>query len=247
MPDQSSLLARLSSFLPQTPIGVLKPLAALLLAANFRNLPLVWHLYTARVTVAGAIWRRARDTTYQTLDKDARGEAIAQDFFAPRVLKWRVTPGDCDANMHLNNATYYIFANFSRDDLLCRSGIGYFNADPRSQGRLILGGTELAFLKEIPLGRLFVVKSRWVTFNEKWFIVETRFEDPSGSILYTIGHAKMIVKRGGRTVSPDQALKDMGVPDRYWKRPVPSCCQAIMESNKTPEFHRDIDAFVSRL
>ncbi|KAJ3311587.1 hypothetical protein HDU93_005112, partial [Gonapodya sp. JEL0774] len=96
MAEPTPLVSHISALLPRTPIDALKAIAILLLAAGYRNLPLAWHVTTARVVVSATLWRRMRHIEYQKMSLEERGEAIARDFFAQGVLRFRASPGDCD-------------------------------------------------------------------------------------------------------------------------------------------------------
>ncbi|KXS11169.1 hypothetical protein M427DRAFT_147993 [Gonapodya prolifera JEL478] len=153
----------------------------------------------------------------------------------PRLpAEWVVTPGDNDINMHLSNTSYGVYADYSRTALIFRSGVSdalvFAAPDPLRRTRMMVGSTEYRYFKEIPIGAMFVM----VRLERKWFIVETRFESPSGTVLHCIGcskvriqkfgvlihswiewHAKMVVKRGGKTFRPAKMLKEIGIPDDY--------------------------------
>ncbi|KXS19310.1 Thioesterase/thiol ester dehydrase-isomerase [Gonapodya prolifera JEL478] len=238
----SAIVSSLSAIAPRSPSSAAKVLALFLFAINYKNVPFVWHvrsIYTLLKATALRIIKEKKISS-QKLGAEERKQAIAREFLRDHDLSFRATPGDCDWNMHVNNGIYNTTTDFSRYDLVIQTGLGRYLRENKCF--LANGGVAFAYLREIPFGAKYWVRSRFVTWDRKWFVIEHRFENFKGTTVYAVGHARMVVKRRDRrTVPPAEVVRTIGFPDSLLQPSVPSCCKAVLEAERALELHGEED------
>ena len=92
------------------------------------------------------------------------------DVFDQARVSMRVWPNDLDLNMHVNSGRFLSFMDVGRMDLLARMrllrtvlGLGW---------RPLVGGAMITYRKSLLPFEAFVVKSRILCWDEKWFYFE---------------------------------------------------------------------------
>ena len=86
----------------------------------------------------------------------------------------RVLPNDLDLNVHMNNGRYLSLMDLGRMDLVLRNGLAKVAFGHR--WKWLAGAATVRFRRPLaPLDR-YVIKTRLVCWDEKWFYVEQRFE-----------------------------------------------------------------------
>ena len=93
-------------------------------------------------------------------------------------LPFRCLPSDVDFNLHLNNARYLMLADLGRVDIFFRSGL--FALMRRKNWAPMLGGVEIAFVREIRLWQRFDVASSIETWQGREVLGRHRFVLASG-------------------------------------------------------------------
>ncbi len=129
-----------------------------------------------------------------------------QSFLEEFELDFIVLPLDIDFNLHLNNAKYLGFMDLGRMDATIRSGL--FKAALKHKWQAVAASVNIVFRKEIPPFARFKLKTRLISFDEKWFYVEQDFVH-KGKLC-----AKAIVKVGllkGKLIEPNIVLEKMGL------------------------------------
>jgi len=92
----------------------------------------------------------------------------------PSRLQFRVLPLDCDLNLHLNNGRYLTFMDLGRIHLLGQ--IRLLTPLLRARWLPVLGAAEINFIRPLKPLRKFELSTRLVTWDEKYFYIEQRFE-----------------------------------------------------------------------
>ncbi|KAJ3334827.1 hypothetical protein HDU93_007191 [Gonapodya sp. JEL0774] len=232
----------LNSLIPFTLSGVAKLVALCVFALNYKNLPFFWHVRSIYSLIKAIVLRRLleRSISARKLLESERKELIAAEFLKEYSLAFWASPGDCDWNMHVNNAIYNTTTDFSRYDMVIQSGLGRYLSENKCG--LANGGVAFAYMREIPIGSRFWVRSRFVTWDRKWLVMEHRFENREGTIVYAIGHARMVVKRlDRRTVPPSEVVRAIGLPESKIDRVIPDCCKAVLQAERALEMHGEED------
>ncbi|MDA8420391.1 MAG: thioesterase family protein [Pseudomonadota bacterium] len=97
-----------------------------------------------------------------------------RDLLEPSRITFRVAPLDCDLNLHMNNGRYLTLMDLGRIHLLGQTRM--LGPMLRARWMPVLGAAEINFIR--PLGPLqaFSLVTRLVTWDEKYFYIEQRFE-----------------------------------------------------------------------
>lgn len=98
----------------------------------------------------------------------------AQDLFAPARLRFRVWPTDCDLNMHMNNGRYLTFMDLGRVYLLAQARM--LRPLWRRRWAPVLSAAEINYIRPLPPLQAFDLVTRLLTWDEKYFYIEHRFE-----------------------------------------------------------------------
>jgi acyl-CoA thioesterase FadM len=90
------------------------------------------------------------------------------------VTRHRCRPSDCDANLHMNDGRYLTVSGVARVALMVRVGLWpHFRA---RRWRPVAGAADVRYFREIRPFAPFTVRSRIVTWDEKYFYFEQVFE-----------------------------------------------------------------------
>ncbi|MCT7374495.1 thioesterase family protein [Chelativorans salis] len=103
-------------------------------------------------------------------------------------LAFRCLPTDLDMNFHLNNARYMMLADMGRIDIFLRGGL-VAAARKRGWGPL-LGGLQVAYVREIRLWQRFELVSSIETWEDTQIIGRHRFllqDGRTAAIILTTG------------------------------------------------------------
>ncbi|KAJ3338854.1 hypothetical protein HDU93_008989 [Gonapodya sp. JEL0774] len=72
--------------------------------------------------------------------------------------------------------------------------------------------------------------------------MEHSFEIRKGTIVYAIGHARMVVKRlDRRTVPPAEVVRAIGLPESKIDRVIPDRCKSVLQAERALEMHGEED------
>ncbi len=130
-----------------------------------------------------------------------------RDLLEPSRLSFRTMPLDCDINMHMNNGRYLTFMDLGRIHMLGQTGM--LAPMIRARWMPVLGAANINFIRPIRPLRRFVLATRVVTWDDKYFYVEQRFE--SEGRLCAIGLVKGLFVSAGRRVESSAVLRKMQI------------------------------------
>jgi acyl-CoA thioesterase FadM len=143
------------------------------------------------------------------------------EVLAPGRLVFRVWPNDCDLNLHLNNGRYLTFMDLGRLHLIAQ--IGFLGILFRRRWVPVLSAAEINFIRPLGPLRKFDLITRLLTWDEKYFYIEQRFEVDGR--LHAIGMVKGLFLHGRERVESRAVMAmlglDMPAPDmpealRHW-------------------------------
>lgn len=152
---------------------------------------------------------------------------VSLPFVASRPLleaarfHFRVWPNDCDINLHLNNGRYLTFMDLGRVHLLAQ--IGLLGTLWRRRWMPVLAAAEINFIRPLNPFQRFEIVTRLLTWDEKYFYIEQRFESPER--LHAVAMVKGLFLHGHERVETRAVLAAFGidqpapaVPDvvRHW-------------------------------
>lgn len=125
-------------------------------------------------------------------------------------VSMRVWPNDLDLNMHANSGRYVSFMDIGRMDLLARMrmlrkvlSLGW---------RPLVGGTMITYRKSLLPFERFVVKSRILCWDEKWFYFEHIIVNSRGD-LAAIANVRGLLRGPDGNVPPHSLIELAGRGD----------------------------------
>lgn len=144
-------------------------------------------------------------------------------------LAFRCLPIDIDFNLHLNNARYMMLADLGRIDIFLR--IGLIALARKNGWAPMIGGLQVAYVREIRLWRRFDVVSSIETWEGTSVIGRHRFVLDGGETAALILTTGGVYDRGGRRfLDIDEVVAALGRAAR--PRPPTETERAFMISHK---------------
>ncbi|KAF9985395.1 hypothetical protein BGZ75_003029 [Mortierella antarctica] len=162
----------------------------LVLLLNFKSLPGVFH---AKMGL--------RIATVQLYSlRHRRGFRISPTDTS--IVRERVWVDELDLNFHFSNSSYGKNCDYARVKYVTSLfGPSVLPLHPLRKIAFALGGNQMWFKKEISLFQSYEIRTRLLTWNQKWFIIEHRMYAPagrgSGQTLCAIGISKFVLKYAG--------------------------------------------------
>lgn len=125
-----------------------------------------------------------------------------REVLAPSRLALRVWPTDCDLNFHMNNGRYLTLMDLGRTQLVAQTGL--LGVMFKRRWMPVLAAAEINYLRPLaPLAR-FELVSRVVTWDEKYFYMEQRFE--RAGVLHAVAFVRGVFLRGRSRVATAQVV-----------------------------------------
>lgn len=138
-----------------------------------RSLPLAWTIRLfwiqyrnqSQAKASRAACRQNKVTASEPHLLSSRLPVAGKDIFDEVYESHHVASIDeCDFNGHLSNSSYPKNFDFARFDFATNR----FIRGGMDGGWTALGGTSFRFLKEIPIGRKYMIRCRVHTWDDKW-------------------------------------------------------------------------------
>jgi acyl-CoA thioesterase FadM len=123
------------------------------------------------------------------------------------TLRLRVWPQDIDFNLHLNNARYLSFMDYSRVHFAAAAGM--LTPAIRQRWAPLVGSISITYRRSLGLFAPFTLTTRTLCWDEKWFYMEQVFQSKDG--LAAIAWAKWLF-RGREGNIPPQSAVDLVAP-----------------------------------
>ena len=124
-------------------------------------------------------------------------------------VRFTALPHDCDLNFHLNAGRFLSFMDIARGELIARLRI--LRPMLKRGWRPVMGGATLRFRRSILPFERFVVRTRVVAWDEKWFHIEHVIE--RNEQMCAIGRVRMAIRGKDGTVPPRDVLALLGIAD----------------------------------
>jgi acyl-CoA thioesterase FadM len=145
-----------------------------------------------------------------------------QPILAESQLSFRVWPTDCDLNFHMNNGRYLTFMDLGRLHLLAQ--LGALRHVLTGRWAPVLSAAEINFIKPLPPFGRFTLVTRMLTWDDKYFYLEQRFER-RGTLcalatvrgLFLAGKRPLPTGDVMRTLGADVAAPAMPAVVSHWK------------------------------
>jgi acyl-CoA thioesterase FadM len=118
-------------------------------------------------------------------------------------VEMRVWPHDIDFNLHLNNGRYLSMMDYGRMHLLARTQVlGHI---VRSRWMPLVGAVWMTYRRSLPLFARFMLGSRVVCWDERWFYMEQTFTGDEG--LAAMGWVKGLLRSPAGNLDPQKVLE----------------------------------------
>ncbi len=133
-------------------------------------------------------------------------------------LSFRCLPTDVDFNLHLNNARYLMLADLGRVDIFFRSGL--FALMRRRNWAPMIGGVEIAFVREVRLWQRFELVSSIETWEGAQVLGRHRFVLESGeTAAFAMTTAGIYDRPDKRFIAIDEVISALGHEARMPRPP----------------------------
>lgn len=124
------------------------------------------------------------------------------------VVRFRVWPNDLDTNLHMNNGRYMTLMDLGRLDLLLRNGaIRHVLAQ---KWYPVLASCHIRFRRPLNLFQRFEIRTRIVTWDEKWIYLEQRILRNGDMALHAYLKGVFVARAGG-SIPVTRLLELMGI------------------------------------
>jgi YbgC/YbaW family acyl-CoA thioester hydrolase len=111
------------------------------------------------------------------------------------VVSFRVWPNDLDTNLHMNNGRYMTLMDLGRLDLLLRNGaIRHVMAQ---KWYPVLASCQIRFRRPLNLFQKFEIRTRIVSWDEKWVYLEQRILRNGDMALHAYLKGVFVARAGG--------------------------------------------------
>jgi acyl-CoA thioesterase FadM len=121
-----------------------------------------------------------------------------------------VLPNDLDLNLHMNNGRYLTVMDLGRLEFIIRARL--VGVLLRNRWQPLIGGTLIRYRFALRPFQKFVIVSRVLWWDDKWFYFEQRMESAHG--VAAIALAKGLFRSSTGTVSPEEVLRAGGMKER---------------------------------
>ncbi len=118
-------------------------------------------------------------------------------------VRLRVWPNDIDLNLHLNNARYLSLMDYGRMHLLARTRL--LDHIIRSRWTPLVGAVWMTYRRSLPLFAPFMLTSRLVCWDDRWFYIEQTFNGNAG--LAAVGWVKGLLRAPEGNLGPQSILE----------------------------------------
>ncbi len=132
------------------------------------------------------------------------------DLLDEAALPLRAWPTDLDLNLHLTNSRYLSMMDLGRIDLLARAGV--LGPLLRRRWQPLVGSVAVRYHRPIDPFQRFVLTTRLLCWDEKWFYIEQRFE--ANGRLATLAYVRGLFRGPRGNVTPQEVLAAGGLGER---------------------------------
>jgi acyl-CoA thioesterase FadM len=123
-------------------------------------------------------------------------------------LRMRVLPNDLDFNLHMNNARSLAISDLGFVDFVLRLGLGKILL---TKGwHPVLGGRLVRHRFGLRAFERFVVATRLICWDDKWFYFDQRVETDHGVAIIVLTKGLIYDRGTARTIGPSELLDSLG-------------------------------------
>lgn len=143
-------------------------------------------------------------------------------------LEFRTGPADLDIYGHMNNGRFLTLMDLGRIDLILRSPLGGVIRGRRWNP--LVGSVLMRYRRPLKTGDAFVLRTRILCWDEKWFYLEQRFE--KAGELAAAGYVKGLFFGPEGSVPAPHVLENAG--HREPSPPMPEKIRLWIEAERVP-------------
>jgi acyl-CoA thioesterase FadM len=126
-----------------------------------------------------------------------------------KKLRMCVLPNDLDFNLHMNNARCLAIADLGLVDFVLRLGMG--KVLPAKGWRPLFGGRLVRHRFGLRAFERFVVATRLICWDDKWFYFDQRLETRRGVASIVLTKGLIYDRSAARTIDPAELLAMLGL------------------------------------
>jgi acyl-CoA thioesterase FadM len=119
-----------------------------------------------------------------------------------------VLPNDLDLNLHMNNARYLAFFDIAGIGFAIRLGLGRLMI--RRGLRPLIGGRIIRHRFGVRPFERFIVITRVLCWDDKWFYLDQRMETKRGIAAIVLTKGLVRDRARAQTIRPDELLQSLG-------------------------------------
>ncbi|NUM81643.1 thioesterase family protein [bacterium] len=123
--------------------------------------------------------------------------------FDSSKIRFRCWPNDLDVNMHMNNGRYLTLMDLGRTHFMSELKILW--QLPKKKWFPVVGAVDIQFMKAIDPFQPFEIFTQLLTWDDKWFYVEQRFER-NGKVYARAELRALFLGKSGR-IPPEDVIK----------------------------------------
>lgn len=127
-------------------------------------------------------------------------------FLDESVLRFRVWPLDLDVNLHMTNSRYLALMDVGRVDMLARSGL--WRHMLRERWSPVVAAAFVRFRKPLALLQPIILRSRLITWDEKWMYFDQRVEVEGAVACHAVFRTAFVHDR--KVVPPEDIAARIG-------------------------------------
>jgi acyl-CoA thioesterase FadM len=124
-------------------------------------------------------------------------------------LRTCVLPNDLDFNLHMNNARCLAISDLGFVDFVLRLGLGKMLLAKR--WRPLFGGRLVSHRFGLRAFERFVVGTRLICWDDKWFYFDQRMETGRGVAIIVLTKGLIYDRGSARTIGPSEVLDTLGL------------------------------------
>lgn len=125
------------------------------------------------------------------------------EVFGESRLSFRVWPTDLDINLHMNNGRYLTLMDLGRTHFM--SQLRLLWKLPLRKWYPVVGSVQIEFMRSLDPFQKFDIVTRLLTWDEKWFYLEQRFESNGRTMARAVLKA-LFLGSGGR-IGPEEIIR----------------------------------------
>ena len=132
---------------------------------------------------------------------------------------------DCDRNIHVNTARYFVYMELARFDLSLRSGL--YNFCYGNKIAPLVMGAKITYRREIKPFKKIEVVTKILGFDNRFMYFKQKILSSAG--VHSLGYLRIALYKDGKFYPPEKLLHDLDVS--FVNSPLPQDVQMWIEAD----------------